>query len=432
MRIAGDESHGFFRKFIRMALTPLGGKAILRGLRLARGNPKQKEISQLAVSSGVGWVRWGALAERELSRRSGLLAGVRQSLSRMTAGSGSLVVLDIGSSAIKLLEVRGGQENFEVLRAGIAPVPEGALANNTIQDSVAISDVIRRLVDSLKVSSRQVITAVPGPAVIIKKAHLELRPGEDLESLLMIEAQNFIPESLENVNLDYQVLRHEDAHVEILLVAVRKDILDGFTGAIRQAGLEPSIVDVDYFALENMFLLNYQPVASDQNRTVALVNIGARYSSINILHDGSSTTTGDVQAGGGAITDDLVSSLGISYAEAERLQTGEDLGAAVAERAQPILERGAQELGEAIVQALNFLCRTGSDAPPAAVYLAGGGARTQGLLEGLAQQLDIPVEMVDPFARVQIGRHLDPDVLQEMAPALAVAVGLGVRRPGDA
>jgi type IV pilus assembly protein PilM len=353
-------------------------------------------------------------------------------LSRFTAGSGSLVVVDIGSSAVKLLEVRGGADAFEVVRAGIAPVPEGALSNNTIQDSVAISDVIRRLVDNLKVSSRQVITAVPGPAVIIKKAHLELRPGEDLETLLMIEAQNFIPESLENVNLDYQVLRHEDAEAEILLVAVRKDILDGFTGAIRQAGLEPSIVDVDYFALENMFLLNYGSPAADQNRTVALVNIGARYSSINIMNNGSSTTTGDVQAGGGAITDDLVSSLGISYAEAERLQTGDDLGAAVAERALPILERGAQELGEGIVQALNFLCRTGSDAPLAAVYLAGGGARTPGLLEGLAQQLDIPVEMVDPFARVQIGRHLDPDVLQEMAPALAVAVGLGARRPGDA
>lgn len=350
----------------------------------------------------------------------------------MKAGSGSFVVVDIGSSAVKLLEVRGGAEAFEVIRAGIAPVPEGALANNTIQDSVAISDVLRRLVENLKVSARQVITAVPGPAVIIKKAHLELRPDEDLETLLMIEAQNFIPESLENVSLDYQVLRHEDAEAEILLVAVRKDILDGFTGAIRQAGLEPSIVDVDYFALENMFLLNYEPPASDQNQTVALVNVGARYSSINILQNGSSTTTGDVQAGGGAITDDLVSSLGISYPEAERLQAGDDLGAAVAERALPILERGAQELGDGIMQALNFLCRTGSDAPLAAVYLAGGGARTPGLLEGLSQQLEIPVEMVDPFARVQIGRNLDPDVLQEMAPALAVAVGLGARRPGDA
>ena len=379
-----------------------------------------------------GRVRWGALVEREPSRQSGLLAGVRQSLSRLTAGNGSLVVVDIGSSAVKLLEVRGAADTFEVVRAGIAPVPEGALANNTIQDSVAISDVIRRLVENLKVSSRQVITAVPGPAVIIKKALLELRPDEDLETLLMIEAQNFIPESLENVNLDYQVLRHEDAQAEVLLVAVRKDILDGFTGAIRQAGLEPSIVDVDYFALENMFLLNYGSPTADQNRTVALVNIGARYSSINILHNGASTTTGDVQAGGGAITDDLVSSLGISYAEAERLQTGEDLGAAVAERALPILERGANDLGEGIVQALNFLCRTGSDDPLAAVYLAGGGARTPGLLEGLTQQLDIPVEMVDPFARVQIGRNLDPDVLQEMAPALAVAVGLGARRPGDA
>jgi type IV pilus assembly protein PilM len=346
-----------------------------------------------------------------------------------SGGAGSYVVVDIGSSAIKLLEVCGSPDGPEVLRAGLAAVPEGALRNNTIQDTVAVSEVMRRLIERLGITATHAVTAVPGAAVIIKKAQLQLRADEDLESLLMIEAQNFIPESIENVSLDYQVLRHEDTEAEILLVAVRKDILNRYTSAISQAGLEPIIVDVDYFALENMFELNY---GRNEDDTVAIVNIGARYSSINIIKGGISTTTGDVQAGGGQITDALVSSLGVSYDDAERLKAGEDLGAAVAERAVPILERGVADMAEAIVQALRFLSRTASDEPLRAVYLAGGGARTPGLLEGLDSRLETEVEMIDPFSRVQISRNLDPDVLQEMAPALAIAVGLGTRRPGDA
>ncbi|MFP6663210.1 MAG: type IV pilus assembly protein PilM [Deltaproteobacteria bacterium] len=358
-----------------------------------------------------------------------MLGGLRGAWSRMTSGgAGSYVVVDIGSSAIKLLEVRGAPEGLEILRAGIAPVPAGALRNNTIEDTVAVSDVVRRLVDELGVQAIHAVTAVPGPSVIIKKALLQLRADEDLESLLMIEAQSFIPESIENVSLDYQVLRHEDAEAEILLVAVRRDILDRYTSAISQAGLEPIIVDVDYFALENMFELNY---GRNEDATIAIVNVGARYSSINIIKGGISTTTGDVQAGGGEITDALVSSLGVSYDDAERLQAGEDLGAAVAERARPILERGAAGLAEALVQALRFLSRTASDEPLQTIYLSGGGARTPGLLEGLASRLTIEVEIVNPFARLQISRNLDSEALQEMAPALAVAVGLGTRRPGD-
>lgn len=372
----------------------------------------------------------GVLAGNESFRQSGPLGGLRGVWSRMTGGgAGSYAVIDIGSSAVKLLEVRGSPEGLEVLRAGLAPVPAGALRNNTIEDTVAVSDVVRRLVDGLGVQATHAVTAVPGPSVIIKKAQLQLRADEDLESLLMIEAQNFIPESIENVSLDYQVLRHEDAEAEILLVAVRKDILDRYTSAISQAGLEPVIVDVDYFALENMFELNY---GRDDDATVAVVNVGARYSSINIIKGGISSTTGDVQAGGGEITDALVSSLGVSYDDAERLQAGEDLGAVIAERAKPILERGAANTADALVQALRFLSRTGSDEPLQTIYLSGGGGRMPGLLEGLASRLETEVEMVDPFARVQISRNLDPDVLQEMAPALAVAVGLGTRRPGDA
>lgn len=359
-----------------------------------------------------------------------MLRRLQGAWARLTGGgAGSFVALDIGSSAIKLLEVRGTSSNPEILRAGIAPVPEGALQNNSVHDVVAIAQVIRGLTDSLGVRARQVITAVPGPAVIIKKARLLLRPEDDLESLLMIEAANFIPESLDNVSLDYQVLRAENAEIEVLLVAVRKDILSGFTMAISDAGLEPAIVDVDYFALENMYELNYESGPED---VVGLVNIGARYSSINIVKGGVSSTTGDVQAGGGEITDALMRQGGLNAEEAERAQAGEPVPGHPDQKIREIVASGVNELADAINQSLRFLWRTASDEPLRAIYVAGGGARIPGLIARLGDRLEAPVELANPFARVHLGRSVDAVALEMMAPSLAVAVGLGARRPGDA
>ncbi len=381
--------------------------------------------------SGAGAVvRWGLVAWRGRGRGNGVFGGLGAAWGRLTGrGAGHYIALDVGSSAVKLLEVRGSADVPEIVRAGIAPMPEGALRNNTVQDVVAVSEVIRRLVDGLGVTARHVVTAVPGPSVIINKARVALRPDEDLDALLMIEADNFIPESIDNVSLDYQVLKHDEDAVEVLLVAVRRDILSGFTMAITDAGLEPAIIDVDYFALENMYELNYESGPDD---VVALVNIGSRYSSINIVKGGVSTTTGDVQAGAGEITDGLVSSLGLSYDDAERVQAGESYGAEIDGRVEAVLSRGVGELGDAINQSLRFLCRTASDDPLQGVILSGGGARVPGLLGALSTRLEVPVEMVDPFARVQLNRSLDAVALEEMAPSLGVAVGLGTRRLGDA
>jgi len=343
--------------------------------------------------------------------------------------SANFLALDIGSSAVKLLEIRQSGTSLEVVQAGLAPVPEGAVQNNTVQDVTVVSDVIRRLAEELGVQAHQVTTAVPGPAVIIKKARLTVRPEDDLDTLLMLEAANFIPESLDNVSLDYQVLRAGDTEIEVLLVAVRKDILSGYTMAITDAGLEPSIVDVDYFAIENMFELNYDTTPDE---VIGLVNIGSRYSSINIVKGGMSSTTGDVQAGGGEITDTLVNRLGLSREDAERAQAGESIGNGIEEKIQQTIVGGTGELADAINQSLRFLWRTASDEPLHSVYLSGGGARIPGLIDKLAAKLEVPVEIANPFARVQLGRHIDHVALEAMAPSMAIAVGLGTRRPGEA
>ncbi len=361
-----------------------------------------------------------------MAARGGALAGMRSVLGRAFGRQTSgIVAVDIGSTSVKILEVRGPADAPELVRAGMAALPEGALQNNTVADTVAVAEVIRTLLADLGIKGRLAVTAVPGPSVIIKKASVHLKADEDLETLLMVEAQHFIPENLDNVSLDYHVLRHDAEEVEVLIVAVRRDILQGFMNALAGAGLDPVIVDVDYFALENMFELNYESGPDD---IVALIDIGARFSSINVLRGGVSSTTGDVQAGGGEILDSLTSALGVSADEAERLLGGGAAEPDLRERADATIARGVVELADAIDQSLRFLWRTVSDDPLQMIYVTGGAARIHGLREALATRLGVSVESVNPFARMKIGSEIDPATLEEMAPALGVAAGLATRR----
>jgi type IV pilus assembly protein PilM len=178
-----------------------------------------------------------------------------------------------------------------------------------------------------------------------------------------------------------------------------------------------------------MFELNYDAAPED---VIGLINIGSRYSSINIVKGGVSSTTGDVQAGGGEITDALVRRGGLSYEDAERAQAGEPITGQNDEKLREIIAGGTEDLADGINQSLRFLWRTASDEPLRAIYITGGGARIPGLLSKLAAKLDVPVEIANPFARVHLGRGVDAVALEAMAPSLAVAVGLGTRRPGDA
>ena len=344
-------------------------------------------------------------------------------------GKGSFLALDIGSSCVKLVETDGPAGGIRLLAAGIAPLPPTAVQNNLIQDPEVVAQTIRDLVRKTGARATDVITAVPGPAVMIKKIHLAGGDEANLDHQVMLEAGSAIPENLENVTLDYQIIDYtERGEIEVMLVAVKKDIINSYTAVIRDAGLVPQVVDVDYFALENMFELNYD---LDGGQVVGLVNIGARYCSINILRGGRSSFTGDIPVGGAEFTDVLMRNLGVSAEEAELLKAGGSVKAIGHEQMEAALAPAVNFLVEEIHRALSFYWRSESEEPLAAVYLSGGTARTEGLARSLSERLETPVELANPFARIAIARGASESFVRENAPSLAVTVGLATRRPGD-
>jgi type IV pilus assembly protein PilM len=340
------------------------------------------------------------------------------------------LVLDIGSSSVKLAEVHHGASGPRLTALGMAALPSTVVQSNVIQDEGPVIEAIRRLVAETRTPSREVITAVPGPAVIVKKVILPALTGSAIESAMLAEAQHLIPDSLDNVNLDYQVIDWiEDGNkMEVLVVAVKKEIINSYTETIRAADLEPVLVDVDYFALENMFELNYDP---PDDQPVALVNIGARYSSINILKQGRSTFTGDVPVGGAEYSDALVRQLGVSPADADALKMGRHSGKADPAAVEPVLGSVTEFIVEEIQRALSFFWTAATDEPLGGVILSGGPARMPGLSGQLTQRLGCAVEVANPFRRLHVDRGVDKELVEASGPALAVTVGLATRRPGD-
>jgi len=338
--------------------------------------------------------------------------------------------VDIGSHSIKIIEVRGQAGDLRLMNAVSIPTPASAIQNNMVFEAAAVAEATRALIESHGIRTRKVITAVPGPAVIIKRVTLPAQSARELENTIVFEAGNFIPEDLENVNLDYQVTDYLDdgKRVEVLLVAAKKDIVGSYSESMRAAGLQPVVVDVDYFALENMFEMNYEPVP---DRAIALVNIGARYSSINILKGGRSTFTGDVPVGGRDINEALMRDLGVSAGEAEKLKAGGTSDSVPADQIAQVAESAAGALIEEIHHALSFFWTAATDETIDAVYLSGGVAQMPGLAPQLSERVQAPVEIANPFARISLDPNVDTPEFRAHAAEYAVAMGLATRRPDD-
>ena len=351
------------------------------------------------------------------------------SLGSLFRREGRYLSLDIGSSSLKLLEADGTADRLEVRAFGFAPLPPSAVQNNMIVEPDAVASVIRGLLAKTGATATQAITAVPGPAVIIKKLQLPAQAPNELENSVLFEAGNFVPESLENVNLDYMVtdVLEKERQFDVLLVAVKKDIINSYTSTLQLAGLEPVVVDVDYFALENMYDLNYPP---SENQVVALVNIGARYSCMNILRGGRSTFTGDVPVGGKEFNDALVRNLGVTAMEAEMIKLGSHPQHSL-DSVEPLLQPVKEFLAEEIHRALSFFWTAATDESISSIFLSGGASRVPGLVSLLGERLEVPVQLVNPFHNVSMAHNVDRPTLEREGPSFAIAVGLGVRRPGD-
>ncbi|MEZ5284076.1 MAG: type IV pilus assembly protein PilM [Vicinamibacterales bacterium] len=342
--------------------------------------------------------------------------------------------LDIGSSAVKAIELKPSGKGFRVTAVGVEPIPPDSIVDGAIIDSGAVSDAVRRVFENKQFKSREVVASLSGNSVIVKKITLPAMSEQELSDSIHWEAEQYIPFDIQDVNLDYEILTPAEGPggqgtMDVLLVAAKKEKIGDYTSVIAQAGREAVVVDVDAFALQNAYEANY---GFEPGVVVALLNAGASATNINILAAGQSVFTRDISLGGNAFTEAVQRELGLPYDLAEQLKKGFDVEGATFEEARPVLKAMTDNILLEIEKTFDFFKATASSDRIDRIVLSGGASRTEGFADALAARFGVEVTAFDPFRQMAV----DPAKLggfapEDLAPVAAVAVGLALRKVAD-
>ena len=343
-----------------------------------------------------------------------------------------IIGLDVGSSAVKMVEIDRSKKGYQLEYVGLAPLPDGAVVEKSIKKPDAVGAAITGLHKNSKSRTKQVATSLAGKAVIIKQVTMTSMADNQLEKQIEMEAEPYIPFDIKDVNLDFFIMGdrpEKEGTMEVVLVAAKKDYMAEYMDAVTSQSLVPAVVDVDPFALEVMYEFCYPNV---QEEVVALVNIGASTMNINILKSGASQYTRDLPIGGDSVSREIMRFFDLPYDSAENIKRGSQLAKINPRNLRKIFQRSVDYFVSELQKILDFFATNVSYDPIQKIFLSGGAAGTYGLVSTMQAELNIPVELVDPFRSLKINEKIfDLDYLNQVGPTMAVAVGLALRDEKD-
>jgi type IV pilus assembly protein PilM len=340
----------------------------------------------------------------------------------------SMVGVDIGSSSVKAVELQGKNNDFQLVSLGYEALPPDSIVDGQIMELNSVSNAIGSIFNEHKIKTTKVAAGVNGHSVIVKNIVLPQMTDDELQESFAWHAEEHIPFDISDVNLDYHVTGTSADAIHVLMAACKRDKIANVKQAIQLAGKQPAIIDVDAFALQNCYELNYEPQAG---QVVALLNIGASTTNINILNGARSVFTRDATFGGNQYTSLLQKELGLTFDQAERVKRGMPMPEGSEHRdIEPILDTVSDILALEIQKTMDFYRATVEDGESAVqkILVSGGGSKLKGLVEFLARRFEIPAEVFDPFRKIRVdSRGFDPEYMREIIPEMAIAVGLALR-----
>lgn len=349
----------------------------------------------------------------------------------MLFGGKDSIGLDIGSSYIKTVKLKEAKGNYELELFNIYPLPPELIVDGSIIDSLRLVDSLKDMIKQANIKTKNVVISISGhSSVIIKRISLPEMSEEELSESIKFEAEQYVPFDIEDVILDFQIIgpKEEPGQMDVILVAVKKDIINEYISVVKEAGLNPIIVDIDSFALENMYGINYE---IEPGKNVALLNIGASIINLSILKGGISVFTRDSSLGSNLHSEALQREFNISYENAEKLKRGEPIENVSPEDANSVIEAASEEILSEIVRSFDYYRSTTLHEDISEAILSGGCALLKNMPAMIAERAGIETKIVEPFRNIKIPKKFDASYIQEMAPILAVSVGLALRKLGD-
>jgi len=349
----------------------------------------------------------------------------------MLWGSKGIVGLDIGSRYVKAVQLKEAKEGYQLERVGIVSLLPELIVDGSILDSPRVVEAIRELISTTDIKSKDATISVSGhSSVIIKRIALPQMSEEELNESIKFEAEQYVPFDIEDVNLDFHILgqREEQDQMDVLVVAVKKDKINEYVSVVREAGLNPVIVDVDAFALENMYEINYE-INAEEN--IALINIGASTINMNLLKGGVSVFTRDSSVGGNLHTEALQREFTIAYDDAEKLKHGEAVEGISQDDVASVLISASEDIIAEISRSFDYFRGATSQEDVHEIILSGGCALVKDFIPLLSERVGVDVKVIEPFKHIHIPDTFDRGYIKKVEPLVAVATGLALRRVGD-
>lgn len=339
-----------------------------------------------------------------------------------------LVGVDIGTTGVKVCQLKTGRKGLELLRFGYEPLATQVVVDGQVMDANVVAEAIQKIFKQTKIRQRDVAVSVSGQAAIIRKISVPLMTDAELSEQIQWEAEQHIPFDIKDVQVDYQVLaRHaNEGQMEVLLVAAKRDQIEDYAQLVRAAKLRPVVCDIDAFCIQNFFEVSrgLLPV-----QTFAVVNVGATLSSLNVVSGGVSAFTREIANGGNAVTEEIQRTMGVGFEQAEAYKCGGSPDGLVPDQVVQIIEGSCDSIAAEIQRSLDFFMATSGDSNIGRIYVTGGTANLPALAQAIEQRSRIPVETWLPTEGLaSLSKDVDQELLRRTALQLAVPLGLALRR----
>ncbi len=342
----------------------------------------------------------------------------------------NLVGVDIGSSSIKVCQLKEGRKGYGLVRLGYAPLPPQTIVDGHVMNSQAVIEGLNRLFAEAKIKQKEVALSISGQAVIIRKITVPMMTAAELDEQIQWEAEQHIPFDIKDVHVDYEVLRRrpEAGQMDLLLVAAKRDEITDYTQIAKSAKLKPLVVDIDAFTVQNLFEMN-RGIPPDQ--TFAIINVGASLASINIVSRGASAFTRDIANGGNYITEQIQKQLGVPFEQAEEFKCASATGGpgSVPALVPQVIDAVCDSIAGEIQRSLDFFLATSGEAEMDRIFLTGGTSMLPSLAAAVGRRSRVAVEVIQPMEKISIdAKEVNPQLIQTRAAQFCVALGLGMRK----
>jgi type IV pilus assembly protein PilM len=350
-----------------------------------------------------------------------------------------LVGVDIGTASIKVCQVKETRKGLGLVRLGYAALDPQVIVDGQVMDSGAVVEALQRVFHDAKIRQKECALSVSGQSVIIRKITVPMMTEAELEEQIQWEAEQHIPFDIKDVHVDYQVLRRraEASQMDLLLVAAKRDQIEEYAQLARTAKLKPMVCDIDAFTVQNLFEYSR---ALPQDQTIAVINVGASLSSLNIIANGVSAFTREIANGGNVITEEIQKQLSVPREQAEAYKCGgsaspDDPSRAgmVPQQVVQVIEAVSDTIAAEIQRSLDFFMATSGEGEIARIYVTGGSANLAALARAIERRARVSVETWSPIEKLTIeAKEVDPALLQTRAAQLSVALGLSLRKEKEA